>query len=97
MGEIHSHLCGYPDTQNKMFRLLWRKDSTNSDAFLAGWYAPAAVAFPSWDSDVVPVREIIQYPARVQTVASQCARPPTGEWCARRGVPVLWIGFSCEN
>jgi len=39
----------------------------------------AAVASPSGDSDVLPVREITQFPAN-PTVASQCAPSPTGDW-----------------
>jgi len=39
----------------------------------------------SGDSDIVPVREIIQYPARVQTVAFQCALSPNGEMVGQEG------------
>jgi len=46
---------------------------------------PPVIVSPSWDNDVVSLRVIIQYAARVQTVASQCALSPNGEMVGQEG------------
>jgi len=46
---------------------------------------PCAVASPSGDSDVVPEREITQFPANLDRCIP-CAPSPEGDWWRKRGL-----------
>ena len=49
-------------------------------------HAPAAVASPSWDIDVLPVREITQFQTNSGSLYPNTPRPPMGTGGAGVGI-----------
>ena len=66
-------------------QFLWETIQKPVTLFLVTQACPRRCGIPSWDIDVVPVREIIQFQSKSESLYPNPPHPPTGEWWRRRG------------
>jgi hypothetical protein len=75
----------YLPEEHRCFFVIFAKKKIRVGEISRG-HAPAAVAFPSWDTDVLPVREITQFQSKSESLYPNAPHPPTGTGGARRGL-----------
>ena len=73
------------------------KPFRNSDALFGMQACPAAMASPSGDVDVVPVRELTQCQSKSESLYPNAPRHPTGDWWRKRGGFIQKKRFSPEQ